>query len=1361
MRVITTLAALMMGCISTGNSQAVYGKSSNYNPSQYDGFTCDTADGKCVYGHDMLLVTVEQLTGRDTAASDFNDLSEHKKNAIRNVFGGLAGPFLTALGNQIDADQETFKGYATVVDLTELYTNTVNSACMTPSGSYVDASGTSSTCHNTANPMSTSLQCRLTDPSISSKMCPQGVVGFETGTPYLAYTETQATRLQTSDAVSKPHFLDFASYKSVFNTESTTTMGGTVELEGDTAKYQCPQNPNLAATTRDCDGDITCLVDANDRSQTGFRCSNYNDDGAGRLLVTGDAGTLPPALWGQFESSAPYSYDTAIFTTYDCDSQYFGGENILWNAYGTTYKCLLDPQGDPAVDQSIEIATGPLAGSVALQRVIWYSPVRTLNPGDSSSHFSVRASMIGHIRMILGDVQGTPGDPFVPSLPMDANSYSLGYSTNFAATGDPHHFAVTSINAATGNAMVNFAFVSRAFFNALTIPVQTGVTDHADTLVNGGTFQHMSSESFKITVEIDTTSGTDVIAASMATTATDFQAQVVDIYCHREDGGQRWVVFALGLTGVSETFTFSPFMIDIRKGTDYAQINGQVSPTPPSGIPGPPVSAVSATTTGNPDMSAFASIKARTAQDCTFKGTQTDCTDAIEQVVQSTEAGDISVKIYYNAKAMRTVELDCSGSVFCTVPDGTELVDRLRQCSDSDYGNTGSSTVTITQERELMVKTLATIMHTPESVLHDAPNDICTPANTATATFSDLHWCPAMIDEQCANPSKSTDPSDCRQSFLQTHLACADADFEDAHVSAHYSQGTSDDSLAQSAGGTPSVVTSPAGVLYLGAIAAPTLVPLLKLSVRSQLIFPASVVLKYTVNGGATVKIPLVGGYSAADGSWKLDATTWTDVLNMPAGTSNEVYNTVKNIIESDPDLIAARASDHVSDNPNLVSGGTATQVSITSAKRRANRNTKCPANAPQPHAFLQSDEASQFCADVHGTAITGIDNTCDESWNPQWFVAGVNGVVTHGHSGVCSAGPALNIEFNDQSVYLEDAGAGDADIYGGPCGGTAALASSASGNGYCHASDGSVKTYLIDSCAGTFPAGVSCSDLYTSTGQTCTTPAMGPCGTSNTVTCDEIALGGGVASQCDFTTNAPTDFEGCGNMPMDDARLPSYSDDAPAGTSFFDQFSDEIRGDGITMASAVGVMINTAYLAQGGETATTWELEVQYVHIGSIPDVMSTIRRSLGDVEVTTYITSTQYSVEGNDTEKVNATHRALQASSAPSNSTSGGVTVSTDVSVAPCAEAYIPSTGLFNGACVCSGVGQSRTCVALAAGGRPSDDDYGTYAAVAVETNSAGTFIVIAILLCGGVIIAQRMRQQEQIVSEINEKLMQQHKP
>ena len=88
-------------------------------------------------------------------------------------------------------------------------------------------------------------------------------------------------------------------------------------------------------------------------------------------------------------------------------------------------------------------------------------------------------------------------------------------------------------------------------------------------------------------------------------------------------------------------------------------------------------------------------------------------------------------------------------------------------------------------------------------------------------------------------------------------------------------------------------------------------------------------------------------------------------------------------------------------------------------------------------------------------------------------------------------------------------------------------------------------------------------------------------------------------AGTCHFEASWFDWLSGVRIYPMDNSDTLSGT----GGRSFFEQFQTEVNNP-VTMVSAIGVTINTGYLAQDLSGDTTWSLAVQYAHLGNLYDV-------------------------------------------------------------------------------------------------------------------------------------------------------------
>lgn len=351
-----------------------------------------------------------------------------------------------------------------------------------------------------------------------------------------------------------------------------------------------------------------------------------------------------------------------------------------------------------------------------------------------------------------------------------------------------------------------------------------------------------------------------------------------------------------------------------------------------------------------------------------------------------------------------------------------------------------------------------------------------------------------------------------------------------------------------------------------------------------------------------------------------------------------------------------------------------------------------------QPGVHIDSDshdeyKATQNC-EIHGLhrhtfstmqdstdmcATADADYTCGLTMDPALIVVGD---PAHSHADQCGHGAALTIAFNHQPYLYTDAGQNiDASDISGLC----------------------------------FPEQ------------------------------DRATFKSGAGTDCSFSGTScsrDTSFRGCALWPMDDDNLLQGSDySGNQAESFFEVFKGLTRNQRVTMASAVGVTINDAYLAQSDAVETTWTLQVQYAHVGNLEDFGQGTDNNRRQLQVTTETVNQTLTIaqrlSGNASGKQ---HRKLQDES----NTSAQTVVSTASHAArPCIDSSASVVdGLFQSACVCTGTSESRECVTFYESQRDTDDK----TIFSIETSASASLLIVAIVGCIGIAVLASVRKTEE---------------
>ena len=289
-------------------------------------------------------------------------------------------------------------------------------------------------------------------------------------------------------------------------------------------------------------------------------------------------------------------------------------------------------------------------------------------------------------------------------------------------------------------------------------------------------------------------------------------------------------------------------------------------------------------------------------------------------------------------------------------------------------------------------------------------------------------------------------------------------------------------------------------------------------------------------------------------------------------------------------------------------------------------------------------------------------------------------------------------------------------------------------------------------------------------------TPISSACGTTWPTSSPE---------QCDGLSDLTggTDYKGCPFKAMEatmgDLDFTSTDGSVNPDDSFFEYFKKSLKDPDrdLTVASQVGVIVNSAFLAQNVIANTEWTFSVQYMHLANIDiDHLNAIydneARRLEEVDFEN-VTVTMTTQTAELTAKAAANEsdtkpsvplptalRRMQAGPAQNTSGAAVVTANGSASVLPCADRTAFMSGLFQQVCLCSADidDGSAICAMSLVGnaGGEGEDSEDEVISVSVKSSTGGIVVVVLIVLCAVAVLAARMDRHEKELAKTYEKLI-----
>lgn len=424
------------------------------------------------------------------------------------------------------------------------------------------------------------------------------------------------------------------------------------------------------------------------------------------------------------------------------------------------------------------------------------------------------------------------------------------------------------------------------------------------------------------------------------------------------------------------------------------------------------------------------------------------------------------------------------------------------------------------------------------------------------------------------------------------------------------------------------------GYLHLGAAAGPQVQPVTRMQQARQLVFPIGATLTATCTDtdATAFERHVIGGVDTA-GNWLVTTYEWEHILGMDPSH----YAPMKAAVENKAQLVDAALV--VADQTQILTRTNGVAVDSAAMFNKAQSHA-CHVNDVKPFTFLGSDRADDHCDWVAsgGGSTNPYSDACAGHINGgldvQGLVAkGTTNAVVHGKpdTTACNSGPAMVLGFNDQSPqYLADS----------------SLTS--------EAVEVTAHWPGANRHKGAQPhSPTSCPDADVD------------------ATCDETNGG----------------YRGWALAPM-------HAVVNDGGQSFYTEFKGADTDDGqyrVSVMSAFGVDINTAYLSQCGSGPTEWKLDTQFFHVDGVTPINGMFRRALEASTTVGALSSSSVHVDGEE----DTAPRALQDSDgAPAlASTVSAVVQGTALS---CMDGVSVSQGVFDTACLCddTGVLQSGQC-------------------------------------------------------------------
>lgn len=1412
MRLAILLAAFRLfsaNAIFTDDAQTSDGGVSSSLP-------CDPGtdgSGSCIFTNEEQFVTftIKDLVGHaDSAGHEFTALPEEVRNAIKGVYT----PILSKFDPDDDSEEMTdrFTRFQSLMGAAHVIKTRVD----------VTATGTGSCEYDNSGPpvgaglgecvglweyshiVTGSQRCLSYDASeaYSQQNCLTTTIAG-VSTPFSPFTEIQVTAAGStaSASVEKPSPMDFTTLRSFVNAGGYGWDGTTMTFDSAltncaTSKGTTDASPNpLDTANENCNGDLACHA-SDTPSFTGHHCIAYDDDGTFQNHRPRPGIPAPGAFLKDDGSGNNVDGYKDIMTTHPCAPEGSSGTivNVLLTSDDAGDYCLYDETGKAdSATTPLKIKTGGANPYVVnLQDSLWFAPImvqapRTTTDVSEVDVYIVTGSLLAHHLLMFGRVQSeeaTGGAPADIGFTIDSNSYSYGYhydvDTNTYVR--PSCSTVPDPSGFTGNTEAcEFGFIARTYYNGLQL-----ATNGGSDLLDAATFRERYISSHVVTIEVST--DTLTAAAESTTSAVDEQIYVAipQLECQNfgaSTGPQ------VKLTSIVYGPT-NPFQISINS----IRIQHQSGPVV-SFIQDSDISKCAATEgagcvnvpsyVNNGENVAHVGLVADVSSGCANKITDlqgsVDCTTALQAVIDArNNEGDPFAISEYTITVTATIsgisnpggqahqiELDCSIEGICDslLRENGVALEALSQCTDDSAAGTG---VTLTETTDIRATAMVAVVH--PNLDNFGQQDFC-------QKVQDTQYCPSMLNDQCVDG----DSKPCIASVQHTIDACGPV-YSNGHVQGVRTVGSVGDPLI-SPQGALDVLGRGLGYAFFGAIAAPVDQPQQQGDASRQFIFPVAATLRYSQVSGSPVVLPLMG--TMVDGVWQVSEDFWINKMDMPRG----LYAYAKGIVET-RSLSVTGNSDYV---PPLAE--TDLVALYHGTHQEALAAAGCSVNEPSV-AMHMPGAATDHC-DEHPTVPGAKDYTkCGETDIQGVVSEGKLGSTSHGSTNpdTCNSGAALIVAFNDQRAS--------------------------------HDTDGPL-TPISSACGTTWPTSSpgQCNELSDLTGRTVCfntdsvqpgnlaavppenknpVPGDGCATVDDQETCNNsyeyYIDGNGNMNQdfghlcaydtdnsaCDYypstcTITAVDDYKGCPFKAMEATMgdLDFTGVNVNPEDSFFEYFKKSLKDPDrdLTVASQVGVIVNSAFLAQNVIANTDWTFSVQYMHLANIDiEHLNAIydgdARRLEEVDFEN-VTVTMTTQTAELTAKAAANEsdtkppvplptalRRMQAGPAQNTSGAAVVTANGSASALPCADRTAFMSGLFQQVCLCSADidDGSAICAMSLVGnaGGEGDDSEDEVISVSVKSSTGGIVVVVLIVLCAVAVLAARMDRHEKELAKTYEQLI-----
>jgi hypothetical protein len=937
-----------------------------------------------------------------------------------------------------------------------------------------------------------------------------------------------------------------------------------------------------------------------------------------------------------------------LLLTYECEDD--TSENIVVDVTDASKPlCVFDPvakttPGGVKIQKNDNDQT-----ELKLQDVIYYTPLYHVDTSQGVPlQYKIRMTVLGHYTLLFGSLRQQE----LYSVPNELSGFTvpgtylnLGYYWSEAESAFVHPECTPSGASTVVGCTFNIGTVVDSTYNGLLMPCRytTSVAECSDNLFtsrqsfDGLINVHEFIKPFVTSITVDHVTNLGLLAARTHVASEPVHIAMLGQSCYNNGPTNQYLIQSLQFSGPEEFFQIHvrklEYVTSLRV-VSFLQYTG-CDLIPDDKLPGPQCGTVDATQVAGGIFRVTTANKVDMSQ-CKLDGVTTSCIEAINAANGAGATGR-RVRVYYTItqngqEFVRMHSIDCDTSaVLCTLGFEQGLVDRLTQCVDTDA--TGN-VVSVNMKTDLVAKALTAVAVPAATTLQGI-----LPCRSDQGTPG-LPVCPAMLHDQCI---ASDDGVPSVQHILKT---CGKV----------YS-GVSTVELRGSGGGDPptdpvlsgepaTVLGNGMGYLHLGAVAGPATMPSSIGEAARHMIFPVGVDVTIGCEDSGVIqphdRITVMGGKKSDNSGWNMDETTWVDVLGM----DEYRYTDVKELVENTDDGGVIWGSLRVASSETTTVGGYSTLGHAGINSRTWHEFTSnCATNDVKEYTFASSiDQAnhcvryknSNQCNDPEGNEVAGTDAQGMVTLNN-------DGAVGHGLdcTTVGTNGPAMVVEFNDQRPQWQSHGAD-----GIPATGSGLLADA-----------------------------------------------------QEVTLCDESHEGQALQhSVCDYSVDedphdicsTATGYRGCVFDPMVDPDL----DDT--GTSFFDNWLensvDSAGSNRATVLSAVGVLINAAYLSQTavcGDGATVWGIDVDYVHLGGITPSVAGHRRSLKDTNITLLSAQASHTItsarnkslphrhlQGDTGEVVDATELAHNASL---------VTVAASTGASTCPDEVGIVHGPFAQACLC----------------------------------------------------------------------------